>query len=133
MCSWIDDEGFSEVRFDCALLCTMSRAQRITSSVENNNVKRIMLLVFLIVSLVELNLEPCRLYLLCSIASLLLVFGNELKRHRKVQKGTTERVIKTQEGFSSETYVAYSLHLQRLKDRFEKVEPTSAVIGRWPS
>jgi hypothetical protein len=40
--------------------------------------KRVLLLVCLIVSLVELDWERYRIYLLCSIASLLFVLGTEL-------------------------------------------------------
>jgi hypothetical protein len=90
--------------------------------------KRIMLLVFLIVSLVELDLERYRLYLLCSIASLLLVSGSELKRHRKVQEETIERIIKTHEGFPSETTVAYPPHPHHPDERSETVQPTAAVM-----
>ena len=94
--------------------------------------KRVMLFVFLIVSLVELDLERYRLYLLCSIASLLLVFGSELERHRKIQKATTERVIKAHEGFPSEPYVAYSPHPHYLEDGFEKSEATADAMQEKP-
>jgi hypothetical protein len=46
--------------------------------------KRVLLLVWLIVSLVELDWERYRIYLLSSIASLLFVLGSELKRRRRV-------------------------------------------------
>ena len=50
--------------------------------------KRVLLLVCLIVSLVELDWERDRIYLLSSIASLLLVFYSELMRRRQSPKST---------------------------------------------
>jgi hypothetical protein len=49
--------------------------------------KRVLLLVFLMVSLVELDLERYRIYLVCSAAALASLLWNVLmSRHRKAQK-----------------------------------------------
>jgi hypothetical protein len=59
-----------------------SQNQRRATHMER--MKRVLLLVWLIVSLVELDWERYRIYLLSSIASLLFVLGSELKRRRRV-------------------------------------------------
>ena len=91
--------------------------------------KRVLLLVCLMVSLVELDWERYRIYLLSSIASLLFVLGSELTRRRRVQQVATERALKTGAGVLSETHVAGSPTIDYQADYFEKVEPTSAGIG----
>ena len=91
--------------------------------------KRVLLLVWLIVSLVELDWERYRICLLSSIASLLFVLSSELTRRRRGQQAATERAFKTGEGAPSEVYVAGSPHTDYQADYFEKVEPTSAAIG----
>jgi hypothetical protein len=48
--------------------------------------KRVLLLVFLIISLVELDLERYRIYLFSAIASFALLLGNALMRRHKVRK-----------------------------------------------
>jgi len=70
--------------------------------------RRVLLLVCLIVSVVELDWERERIYLLSSVASLLLVLYGELMRRPKVQRLPTERAFKTAEGVPSEVYVAAS-------------------------
>jgi hypothetical protein len=70
--------------------------------------RRVLLLVCLIVSVVELDWERKRIYLLSSVASLLLVLYGELMRRPKVQRPPTERAFKTAEGVPSEVYVAAS-------------------------
>jgi hypothetical protein len=91
--------------------------------------KRVLLLAWLIVSLVELDWERYRICLLSSIASLLFVLSSELTRRRRVQQVATERAFKTGEGASSEAQVASSPHNDCQANYFEKVEPTSAAIG----
>jgi hypothetical protein len=91
--------------------------------------KRVFLLVCLIVSLVELDLERYRIYLLSSIASLLFVLGSELTRRRRVQQVATERAFKTGEGVSSEASAASSPSTEYQAGYFEKVEPANAAIG----
>jgi hypothetical protein len=91
--------------------------------------KRILLLACLIVSLVELDWERYRIFLLCSIASFLFVLGSELTQRRRVQRVATERAFKTGEGIPSEAYVADSPNTDDQPDYFEKVEPTAAAIG----
>src|SRR5579863_5692798 len=73
-----------------------------------DHMRRILLLVCLIVSVVELDWERQRIYLLSSAASLLLVFYGELVRRRKVQRVPTERAFKPAQGVPSEVYVAAS-------------------------
>ena len=90
--------------------------------------KRVLLLVCLIVSLVELDWERYRIYLLSSIASLLFVLGSELTRRRRAQQVATVRAFKTGGGVPSEAYVAGSTHTHNQADYFEKVESTSAAI-----
>jgi hypothetical protein len=84
--------------------------------------KRVLLLVCLIVSLVELDWERYRIYLLSSIASLLFVLGSELTRRRRDQQAATERAFKTGEGVASEAHVASSRHTDDQAHSFEKVE-----------
>jgi len=48
--------------------------------------KRVLLLVCLMVSVVELDWERERIYLLSAVASLLLVLYGEVMRSRKVQR-----------------------------------------------
>jgi hypothetical protein len=91
--------------------------------------KRVLLLVWLMVSLVELDWERYRICLLSSIASLLFVLSSELTRRRRVQQVATERAFKTSEGVPSEAHLAGSPHTDYQADYFGKVEPTSATIG----
>ena len=91
--------------------------------------KRILLLVCLIVSLVELDWKRYRIYLLSSIVSLLFVLGSELTRRRRVRRVATERAFKTGEDVPSEAYIAGSPNTDYQANYFEKVEPTSAAIG----
>jgi len=73
-----------------------------------DRMRRILLLVCLIVSVVELDWERQRIYLLSSAASLLLVLYGELMRRRKVQRVPTERGFKTAQDVRSGIYVAAS-------------------------
>jgi hypothetical protein len=91
--------------------------------------KRVLLLVWVIVSLVELDWERYRICLLSSIASFLFVLSGELTRRRRVQQVATEGAFKTGEGVPSEAYVAGSRHTDYQADYFEKVKPASAAIG----
>jgi hypothetical protein len=91
--------------------------------------KRVLLLVCLIVSLVELDWERYRIYLLCSIASLLLVLGSELMRGRSVQRVATERAFRTVECIPSEPCAADSPSPDDKTDSFGKVESTSMAKG----
>lgn len=90
--------------------------------------KRVLLLVCLIVSLVELDWERDRIYLLSSTASLLLVLYSELMGRRKVQRVATARALKTGESDRSDSYVPDSLARDCRADNVEKVVPTSAAI-----
>jgi hypothetical protein len=88
--------------------------------------KRILLLVCLIVSLTELDWERDRIYLMSSIASLLLVLGSERKRLRNVQNGLG-RVFARGKDVSSEACAEYPPHLHDRVNRFERVEPVSTA------
>jgi hypothetical protein len=70
--------------------------------------KRVLLLACLIVSLVELDWERYRIFLLSSIAFFLFVLGSELTQRRRVQQVTAEPAFKTDEGVPSEAYIAGS-------------------------
>lgn len=54
-------------------------------SIKASDMKRVLLLVCLIISVVELDWERDRIYLLSSIASVLFVLVSELMRRRKIQ------------------------------------------------
>ena len=54
--------------------------------------KRVLLLVCLIVSLVQLDWERDRIYLLSSFAALLLMLWTELSRRRKVTRASNDMV-----------------------------------------
>jgi hypothetical protein len=73
-----------------------------------DHMRRVLLLVCLIVSVVELDWERQRIYLLSSAASLLLVLYGELMPRRKVQKVPAERGFKPPQDVPSEIYVAAS-------------------------
>lgn len=89
--------------------------------------RRVVLLVCLIVSLVQLNWERDRIYLLSSIASLLLVLYGELKRRHKAQRVAAETAFRRATVVPRETYV---LELPRPGYRVDDVEKgcTSAAI-----
>jgi hypothetical protein len=89
--------------------------------------KRVLLLACLIVSLVELDWERYRIYLLSSIVSLLFVVGSELTRRPRVQRVATERAFKTGEGVPLDAYVVGSPNTDYQANYVEKVEPTSGV------
>jgi len=90
--------------------------------------RRVLLLVCLIVSVVELDWERQRIYLLSSIASLLLVFYSELM-HRPQAQVPIETALKTGDEVSAEAYVAASPTAGDPADYFQKVEPTSTTAG----
>jgi hypothetical protein len=90
--------------------------------------KRVLLLVCLIVSLVELDWERHRIYLLSSIVSLLFVLSSELAQRRRVQQVATHQAFKTGEEVSSEARVAGLPNTDYPADYCERVEPTSAAI-----
>ena len=83
--------------------------------------KRVLLLVCLIVSVVELDWERYRLYLLSSIASFLLVIWYETRRH-KAQKATLAEGPAKREDISPVTGVVYPQHSCNQADHFARVE-----------
>jgi hypothetical protein len=94
---------------------------------EGTNMKRILLLVLFIISLVELDLEGNRIYWLSSIISLLVVVWSELTRGRKIQKATPAEALTAGEGASSKVCVAYRPHSHGKGHPFQKVAPTNAA------
>jgi hypothetical protein len=63
--------------------------------------KRVLLLVFLMVSLVELDLERYRIYLFCSAAAFASLFCNVLmSRRRKAQKAPAAHSLESVDGDS---------------------------------
>jgi|SRR5579862_181624 len=91
--------------------------------------KRVLLLVCLIVSLVELDWERYRIYLLSSLACLVLLVWTEVVRRGTAEKTITPEVLTNAEGVSSVACVAYAHHAPHKMDHFQKVEPTIAPLG----
>lgn len=89
--------------------------------------KRVLLLVLLIVSLVELDWERDRIYLLSSLASLSLVVWTELLRRRKVQKATAVGALTTGDVASPEPCLACLPHPHDRAHRLERIEPTASA------
>jgi hypothetical protein len=88
-------------------------------SIKANDMKRVLLLVLLIVSLVELDWERDRIYLLSSLASLVLVVWSELvRRRRTAEKAITGEALTTAEGVSPVACVAYTQHASHQADHF---------------
>jgi len=81
--------------------------------------KRVLLLVCLIVSLVQLDWERDRLYLFSSAASILLILYGELTRRKKVQRVAAERVF-TPENVSREPCAPESVHPGYAVNQIEK-------------
>lgn len=73
--------------------------------------RRVLLLVCLIVSVVELDWERDRIYLLSSIASLLLFLYQRTDESSQSPKSSYSTSVQDRgEGVSSEAYVSDSLH-----------------------
>lgn len=72
-----------------------------------NEVKRVLLLVLLIVSLVELDWERDRIYLWSSLASALLMLWAELSSRRNVHRPVTANKLVPEQRVSPQTSVAY--------------------------
>jgi len=62
---------------------------------EGNDMKRVSILVFLMVSLVELDLERYRIYLFLSIAAFAVLVRNALASRRRVQNAMERRTLET--------------------------------------
>jgi hypothetical protein len=91
--------------------------------------RRVLLLVCLIVSMVELDWERARVYFLSSVASLLLVVWSELLRLRKAQKTTTAEELRAEQMVLPEAHLV----LANPRDHspfLRMVEPP--VIGNVP-
>jgi hypothetical protein len=95
----------------CTLYARVGRRRRVAESVKGNHMKRlkrVLLLACLIVSLVQLDWERDRIYLLFAIASLLLVFYSELMPRPQAQRVPIKTAFTTGDGVSAEAYVAAS-------------------------
>src|SRR5579859_1853227 len=93
-----------------------------------NDMKRVLLLVLLIVSLVELDWERSRIYFLSSLAALVLVVWSEILRCRAT-KGFAREASPPAEGVSPPAFMAYPQHARYQVDHFARVEPTAAPVG----
>jgi len=92
-----------------------------------NHMRRVLLLVCLIVSLVELDWERYRIYLLSSLACLVLVVWTEVVRRRTAEKTISPEVLMTAEGVSPVACVAYTHDAPHQADHFQKIEPTVSL------
>jgi hypothetical protein len=77
---------------------------------EGNHMKRVLLLVCLFVSLVELDLERDRIFLMSLLASLLFVFWNELLHRRKAQQAGISGALSAEDAASSQACLPCLLH-----------------------
>lgn len=68
-----------------------------------NEIKRVLLFVLLIVSVVELDWERVRIYFFSSLASILLLLWTERSARRKLQKAPNRAVLPTKQRVSTET------------------------------
>jgi hypothetical protein len=92
--------------------------------------KRVLLLVCLIVSLAELDLERARVFLFSSLASLLLVVWSEWMGRREVQNAAPVGALTPGEGISSVACVLYSQDPQQHAGHIEGVEPNAVAKER---
>lgn len=77
----------------CDQAASLGRARHVSRvQVRAIDMKRVLLLVFLIVSLVQLDWERDRIYLLSSFAALLLMLWTEWSRRRKVTRASNDVV-----------------------------------------
>ena len=77
----------------CDQVVSCARAQPVSRvQLRTIDMKRVLLLVFLIVSLVQLDWERNRIYLWSSFAALLLMLWTELSRRRKVPRASNDVV-----------------------------------------
>jgi hypothetical protein len=97
-------------------------------SIKANDMKRVFLLILLIVSLVELDWERGRIYLLSSLASLVLVVWSELARRRTAEKRINRAALPTAECVSPLACVADTQHATQQADHFERGESTAMPI-----
>ena len=88
---------------------------------------RVMMLVCLIVSVVELDWERDRIYLLSSVASLFLVVWSERWRHRKLK--ATVGVPTTQQAGSPDVCLTY-LSRPNDQNQLEKIEDLEVTLSQ---
>jgi hypothetical protein len=102
-----------------ALDYAFSERKRIATTMKPT-IWRVMMLVCLIVSVVELDWERDRIYLVSSLASLVLVVWSERLRRRK-QKATAAVPTTTQAG-ASEACLTYPSHPHDQTGQLEKID-----------
>lgn len=110
----------------CTLCALFGNAKEFAEPAGGNHLKRVVFLVCLIVSLVELDWERGRIYLLSSIASLLFVLGSELMRLRRVRQASPERAFTTGEGLSSKLTLR-PRQIPGSADYYEKVASCTTI------
>jgi len=93
--------------------------------------KRVLLLVLLIVSLVELDWERSRIYLLSAIVSMLLVVRSELVRRRKFYGACSMGALTTGEPVTPVTGMACSGHARNHFARVDACGTGSKARYRW--
>jgi hypothetical protein len=91
--------------------------------------KRVLLLVLLIVSVVQLDWERDRIYLLSALASLVLVVWSEMVRRRAAEKTIPAGGLRTAEGVSSLARVPYTPHATYQADRVGESDQMSPYRG----
>lgn len=115
-------------------ICAFSKGEEI---VRQNEIKRVLLLVLLIVSVVELDWERVRIYFLSSLASILLLLWSELSARRKLQKAANRAALLTKQRVSTETCLVrlpdhdVQTHLLEIvdSDTTESVPPVGSTSG----
>lgn len=90
--------------------------------------KRVLLLTLLIVSLVELDWERDRIYLVSSLSFLVLVVWSERVRCRTSERTATVQELTTAEGVAAAVRVPSARQPHGDADRCEKIEPTAVAI-----
>ena len=95
-------------------------------TIKANDMKRVLLLVLLIVSLVELDWERDRIYLFFSVASLALVLWSERMRHYNAAKAVAAGALTAAEGASPQPGMEYSQSCRDQTDELQAVEPGAA-------
>lgn len=96
--------------------------------VSQNEIKRVLLLVLLIVSVVELDWERVPIYFYSSLASIFLILWTELFARRKIQNAANRAALRTKQRVSTETRLAHSTD-QHVQPHFlEIVESNTAGV-----
>jgi hypothetical protein len=100
---------------------------------EGHNMKRVSILVFLMVSLVELDLERYRIYLFLSITAFAVLVRNLIVSRRKAQNARRPEAFETSNRDSErlaaeQDGAAYTTGPIPPDDRSESVEPAQSCL-----